>query len=52
MGWSNGSSPLVATKFLVISKGEGTTHFIHSVPAVRRDPEGGKLALLAVALFL
>lgn len=42
----------MATKFLVISKGEGRSPLIHSVPAVRRDPQQTKgESLLAVALF-
>lgn len=41
----------MATKFLVISK-EGRSPLIHSVPAVRRDPQQTKgESLLAVALF-
>lgn len=54
MGWSNRFSPLVATKFLVISK-EGGSHSFHSFSACGEarptTNEGGKLALLALTLF-
>ena len=52
--WQNFSSPLVATKFLVISKEEGRSPLISfsACGKARRDPQQRKgESLLAVALF-
>lgn len=41
----------MATKSLVISKGEGRSPLIHSVPAVRRDPQQTKGESRQIALL-
>ena len=41
----------MATKSLVISKGEGRSPLIHSVPAVRRDPQQTKGERLLLPYF-